>query len=438
MLNEVLPTLPRNDQKHLIGRLDRPNDGCALQAAWELAVLWSLQRQFVADMRVTQRERGRPDCRVAIGAAKPMMVEIYAPTGQTFAFKDQLDAATTQLRAIAERAAPGTSEHLRITYHEWRRVSPTGHTMRVPSIAADAPQHPQVIAALETFWRSGATRERVSVDGQLFATVERTPYRLAGLNYSCQIPASPQSVVGTFSQTMIDKAKRQLGPFQPDHFTALVVCDGGNAVISDPRQFRPGMSPSGADVIAHVLEQSGIDIIVCVGRVDRMVMGGMVLSPMNTRAELTKEFFVSPSLTVAEADALEVALDAALSHIPVPQIPPYRSKSLQDQEAAGAPKLRNIHSFQVTSNARTMEIKLSARAVMELLRGSTSMDAFRETHMRFGPCDFPQYAITDIAIVRHNDTDDDQVVVTLSKDPTAHSFAELVADRGAVQPSGDA
>lgn len=428
MLEEVLPVLSAPDRKHLIGRLDRAAEGTAIQAAWELAVLWAMHRQLEADLKVKARDGGRPDCRLAIGLSKPLMIEVYSPTGQTFAFKGKLDQATRELQGIVESAAPGTGGHLRITYHEWAQETGHGRRLRVPSIAANAPSHLSVITAVEAFWRGGATRQRIEIDGLIHATFERTPYRLPGLNYSCQIPAKPQSIAGTFTQTIIDKAKRQLKPFRSDHLTGLVICDGGNDVVSNPHDFRPSMNPTGSDIMGHVLRESGIDFITCVGRIDRVVWEGMVLSPHNRRPELAVETFLSAGLDQRESESIRQAIEPALRLIPVPIIHPYQSKSLQDQEAAGASPRRTRKIFQVSSDRVKMEIRVSARAVLELLSGKLSTEEFRRSYMMRGPCDFAEWAIVKIALAKDEDADDDHVVLTLSKDPAARSFAEMAVE----------
>lgn len=428
MLEEVLPALSASDRKHLTRRLDRPAEGTAIQATWELAVLWALHRQFEADLKVKVREGGRPDCRLGIGLSKPLMIEIYSPTGQTFAFKGKLDQATRQFQDIVERVIPGSGGHLRITYHEWAQETGHGRRLRVPSIATNATCHPGVIAAIEEFWRGGATRKRIGIDGLIHATFERTPYHLPGLNYSCQIPAKPQSIAGTFTQSMIDKAKRQLEPFRSDHLTGLVVCDGGNDVVSNPHNFRPSMNPTGSDIMGYVLRESGIDFITCVGRIDRVVWEGKVLSPHNRRAELAVETFLTAGLNQREAESIRHAIEPALRLIPVPIIHPYQSKSLQDQEAAGASPRRTRKNFQVNSDRVRMEIRVSARAALELLSGKLSMEEFRRSYMLRGPCDFAEWAIVEIALAKDEDADDDHVVLTLSKDPAARPFAEMAVE----------
>lgn len=66
--------------------------------------------------------------------------------------------------------------------------------------------------------------------------------------------------------------------------------------------------------------------------------------------------------------------------------------------------------------------------MQELLSGKLSLDEFRRSHMTRGPCDFAEWMITKISLAQDENADDDQVVLTLAKDPAVRPFAEMAAD----------
>ena len=194
------------------------------------------------------------------------------------------------LCAIVFREAAG--DFMSVRYHEWR--GPKKEVRRVPAFANNAEENPEFISWLTRFINDDASkRARVNIPKVICADFEKIGYKYPRLNFSCSIPDAPQSIYNNLSTFLMDKVERQLRPFHSDNFVGLVVCDGGNQFISDPLRTGGWGAVSAAEIMNHVVSETDVDFIVCLGRKDEMDMTGMVIFPMNTVKKLSFHMFAN-------------------------------------------------------------------------------------------------------------------------------------------------
>ncbi|WP_179042495.1 hypothetical protein [Sphingobium lactosutens] len=426
MLKVIASRITKRDLKHLARRLDNIKGGEAIRGGWELAVLWALMSEFGddADPCVEQRQSGRPDCRVNLDIGQKLMLEVYAPTGDTFEFKSVLAPITQSFYDMVDRVSPNSSQYLYVNYHEWSKPV-AGGSMRVPSVANTATQDIRVVSQLERFWRGSDESIRITAHGVIDATFTRMPYRYNGLNYRCQIPRQPQSVTNNLTGQMVEKSNQQLMPFRDDHLLGLVVCDGGMEVLSNARGSSGQGTPSFASISQQTFASSGIDFIVSISRQDRMQMDGFVMSPLNRSKELAIDFFFADTMEVQMAFVIRDALEPALRRIPVPLRHPYQAKSLQSQYAAGATMKPPMRSPACSSNSEEFRIKVSARALVDLMTGRIEPEEFRKSYLSNTAAILDTKVLNGVSMTHDEDYDDDYVEFSVAKDDLRTKFSDI-------------
>jgi len=300
--------------------------------------------------------------------------------------------------------------------------------MRVPSVVTTAAQNLRVRSQLERFWRGSDDSIRIMEHGIIDATFTRKPYRYNGLNYRCQIPRKPQSLTNNLTGQIIEKANQQLMPFRNDHLLGLVVCDGGTEVVSNARGSPGQATPSFASISQQAFASSGIDFIISIGRQDRMRMDGLVMSPLNRRKELAIDFFFANNVGAQMASAIRDNLEPSLRRIPVPLRHPHQAKSLQSQYAAGATMKPSMKSTAFSSNSTEFRIKISARALVDLMTGTIAPEEFRKAHLSKFAVILNTKVLNGVSMSHDEDHDDDYVEFTLAKDELRTTFADIARD----------
>ena len=92
MMRDVYPRMLKKDRRKHAKQLDRTEDSNAIQALWELAIVWSLLEASIGTIPVRKPNIGaEPDIEIDIGLDKTVVLEVTAPSGDTFSFKEKFE-----------------------------------------------------------------------------------------------------------------------------------------------------------------------------------------------------------------------------------------------------------------------------------------------------------------------------------------------------------
>ena len=218
------------------------------------------------------------------------------------------------------------------------------------------------------------TRTRISIPHVVDATFTKVENGSHVPRYWCPFFSDyPQSIENNLSKFLMDKANNQLSPFKSGHYVGLVVCDGGHRSISDPLfNSMPYHTVSGAKIFEHVISQTEVDFLACVGRED---LGGWPsLSACN---RLSYQFFSSPMLDPAARTKAIILWPKVFAKIPAPLLKPSLSKLLQ-REVSKRPI--NINDYlgaeMLWRRDKPVIFHISARALFVFLSGAIDRDEF--------------------------------------------------------------
>lgn len=429
MMRDYVPLMRKNDRRKLSKQLDTLHSNKSIEAAWELAVGWCLSRNFKLNLHYkSEISSSNPDIEITdLGYDKNILIEVKSPSGNSFSFKDRLDKISTSIFTLSNTIRPGSGDLLRITYEEWRRP---GHPVapRVPAVTDDVASNPDFISRLEEFLSDqGGEPKRNNIDGVINALFEKTTFRYPILNYHCRIPNNPQSVINNFSSSMIADAKRQLIPFRESHILGLIVCDGGSSFISDPtREHGPG-TVSGAEIMEYIIDETGIDFICFVGRVDTYRRNSIITGyPQNPNISFS--MLCNYALHQTLGSELYEKLKSSILQIPAPRLHPYQAKSLTEQANRGFQGMTDMLPTRLTSTkGGNMTISISSTGLLRLLNGSISENEanyIRESINKISR--IHSMKIKSLTVdEQHGDTDDDYVVIELIEDDVKKTYSVI-------------
>lgn len=422
----LFPRLLKEDRRKLARQLDDLKNNKALEAVWELAILYALNSNLKAEFHIlSSATKAKPDALVDLGLDKKVLLEVTAPSGDTFSFKSRLDAIVREIFDYCESVEGGSGSRLRLHFGEWRTNNPL--TPREPSVAKDAISNKDLQKQLRDFLASGVKEAKLAVSGVINARIVRRDYVIHRLDYFCSIPSDPQSDVNNLTYNLIEKVGRQLIPFKEKYYTGLIVCDGGNSVISSPRKISP-QQVDGRDLMGRVLNESGIDFIAFVGRRD-VPGGGMIISPSNTRPVVSFTMMSSNALAEETTKKIYDGLSKAILTLPPPLIHPYQAKSMLEQVANRGRNWPDYnptdYTVKTTTTGREMKVRISSSALRDLIFGRIDPEDFRRQcdieRIRAG---LPQAIVGAEFETRGEGHDDDYVVLELENDPDFQKFAD--------------
>lgn len=161
-------------------------------------------------------------------------------------------------------------------------------------------------------------------------------------------------------------------------------------------------------------------------------MDGLVMSPLNRSKELAIDFFFASALDAQVSSLIRDALVPSLRRIPVPLRHPYQVKSLQSQHAAGATMKPPIRSPIFSSNSAEFRIKISARALVDLITGNIEPEEFRKAHLSNAAVALDTKVLSGVSLAHDedydDDYDDDYVEFSFAKDELKTKFTDIARD----------
>ena len=430
MMRELFPSMRKSARRQLANHLDKSKANKAIEATWELAVLWALKHTLPTSTYFSASHTTvNPDAEIDIGLHKRIVIDVKTLSGDTFEFRQLLDDTSRAIFSLANRIKPGSGEYISIRYFEWRNA---GNSVkpRIPSVTVSAARNQQFQRLLSNFLLDESTKEAlINIPGVIHANFRKTNLKSIIPKYSCQISNYSQSIENNVSTKLIDDAIRQLVPFQGTHYVGLIVCDGGNEIFSDPSRFCASYgSVSGADIMNYVIETSHVDFIVCLGRKDEPDASGIVFSTQNKLKTLAFTMFHHPQLPARVAETIRAELRRALATLPIPLLHPYQSKNLQAQEAAiGSASPYYLNGSVSHWQGEPMKVRISSRALLAFMTGEMSIGQFERDYLALlRSFDLREKLITTITLEPSGDNrDDDYVVIDLGDDITSKTFAEI-------------
>lgn len=425
MLNDLSDRMDSAKRSDIRARLESKRVDQALPAEMELGVLWALAK--LGDVEIEPEWFGarKPDAYSEhLFAPFPCAVEVTAISDARLSQEDEMRRISARLSELSNTVLKGSGKHLQFTFAEESGHTPEGYVRRrridrhfVPDAATSQ--------ALRT-WVEQADRiprlEVVQGNTQFVVTWHDIPQHPLS-NFFSTMPAEAYSLEDNPLFEALSEKKRQLTIPNFEGLRCIVVADAGARMLRElnPNMQSPG-TVNGRQVIEHFLRMAerAVDVVV-------------VLSPSreahNFNWKKEKRQWQANSFVRPDRVLDQSGVSKMVAHLPPPRFEGYQARSLQQQALFRRDARGWYLGTHISSTGEAMTIKVSARALLDLLAGRITLSQFQYfTGLEDKPNQRNMFAhrlnqgdvLSAIEIEPGGiDKDDDWLVVHLKQDPAA-------------------
>jgi len=338
--------------------------------------------------------------------------------------EDDMRRVASRICEFANSIKRGAGNHLHLSFFEESGYTAQGYIRRrrLDSDFVPGEETKQLIKA----WLTQGERKKsleITQGSTQFLVKWHDALQPPMRNFYSSMPAEAYSLeLNPLFAALIEK-KRQLRIPEFEGLRCVLVADTGSRLLQDLNASRRSNGTfTGREIIEHFLRKSN-------GAVDAVI----VISPRREsqhadRSTIQKWWFANlferPGLTLCRH-----GVDALIGHLPTPRFEAFQARSLQQQAAYRRDARGWYLGTHITSIGTQMTIKISARALLDLLANRITTKQFRDG---IGLADKP--ALKNIFAHRLErgdvlsridiepggvDEDDDWLVVHFAQDPAA-------------------
>lgn len=409
----------------LRARLENKRVDQALPAEMELGIVWALSK--LGGVEIEPRWFGvrRPDAfSTQLIPGSGCAVEITAISDARLAQDDDMRRIATRLVEIANRFRRGSGRHLFFQFAEETRRGATGRIRRrrlEKNFVPDA----TTISAMHAWLAQEGPRGplRLSQHGTELAVHWKAEPQHAQFNFFSSMPAEAYSLrANPLYEALADKG-RQLASPAFSGLRCIVIADAGCRMLRHlDEPMRSQGAVTGRQVIQGFLwdDRPTVDLVITMAPVRQPRFNNYGPGEL----QWTTSLFARPGLTVDFT-----GIQKLVGLLPVPRFEGYQARSLQ-QQGAFRPDARGWYlGMSMSSTGARMTIKISARALLDLLAGRLPLEHFQhQTGLEEAPTQRNIVAhrleqgdtLSSIGIERAGvDEDDDWLVLQFDRDPAA-------------------
>lgn len=433
MLMELDPFLEPEKSKDLVRRLNNKRILQALPAEAEIAILWALSK--LGDLEIEPYWWGdghRPEAYTEhLIPGQPAVVEVLAVHDASISGEEDMDRIAFQIGKYADEVRPKSGRYLFFTFGEEsgynngryyrRRLVPKNYVL---SVSASSQIRQWILS-------QPANRSRLQiVEPGIHLEIEKSAHQQRRFhNFHCSMPPEVYDIADNPLYWALRDKLDQLAAAQPGTNRFIFLMDAGSSLLrrlgGPGEQDRLNRYFSARDILEYfVSKYSGrVDAIVVFAarRISSDWLGG------HGGDSLT--WVVTP-ISRANLELPASTFERLRQILPSPRFESYQVRSLF-QQGAFSPKHRGFASGLYITDFRngTMSVKVSSRALLDLLAGRLSPAQFRsligddDSKNRFQHWLDAGKTISDATFEPGGlDRDDDFLVLTFSDDPGAREF----------------
>lgn len=427
MLDEIAFYLDISKLNDLRARLENKRVEQALPAEIELGVLWALSTLGELDVEPEWYGDSRPDAYTEhLFEGIPCIVEITAMSDGRLSQEDDMRRVSTRLCEAANKIRKGQGKHLFFQFLEISGYTETGYVRR-RQIDRDFVVSEAIADQLRTWLTQKSDRQPIQIQqgGTCVVVSWHAIPRGQHSNFFSSMPAEMYSLEeNPLYETLKVKSQQLVSPAF-EGLRCVVVGDVGARMLRHPNDsMRTHSTVTGQQVIEHFLsEASGaVDVVLCISPFRKNFSLAFHREPIRWCASL----YARPGLQMPE-----VGINKMMAALPPARFEGYQARSLH-QQAAFRHDTRGWYvgtSCSTSSGRSRVTIKISARALLDLLAGRITVEQFQHftgLDERQGQCNIFKHRLeqgdilTDVKIEHGGlDEDDDWLVIELRQDPAA-------------------
>lgn len=378
MLDEIAPHLDDGKIRDLLKRLEDKRVDQVLPAEIELALLWALSR--IGDIDIEPDWWGderRPDAySEALVAGEPAVIEIAAPNDNAISGEAAMDAIALRIGDFVGGLRRGLGEYL---YYRFEQESgyEDGVYFRRRLAPLDYALTDETKGYLRSWIESGAvgTKRLRIIEPGLDVEVEKTAHRQTRFhNTWSSMPPETHSVDDNPLYKLLTRKLSQLRAAKEGTRRFIFLGDAGSTLlrrIGQAGEIDPTRRyVSGREILSHfvTVNAHAIDAVV-------------TIAPNRRRNSFGRDnLYWSASVFSRPGFDFDLgSLNRLVANLPPPRFEGYQARSLFRQGAFSPMAWGWYLSPHIRTNMKggPVEVKISARSLMDLLAGRIAPEVFR-------------------------------------------------------------
>jgi len=424
MLDDLVPLVEPPKLRDLKARLENKRTSQAVPAEFELGLLWTLSTMGEFEVEPEWFGARCPDAYTeCLFEGQPCAVEITAISDARLSQEEDMRRIATRLCEVANKYRRGLGRHLHFQFAE-----ASGHTEKgyVRRRLVDKEFVPTETTAKQFQGWLALQRDRPPLklqQGNTHVTVTWHAIRQhQHFNFFSSMPAEAYSLEDNPLYEALAEKARQLASPSFSGLRCVLVADAGSRMLRDQdASMRTHGTVTARQVIEHFLREvaGAVDVV-------------LVLSPYRNNLNVWRREpirwrfsdFARPGIELPDAGVKKL-----VASLPPPRFEGYQARTLQ-QQAAFRHDARGWYVGTTIESRRTgMTIKISARALLDLLAERITVKQFQHfTGLEDKPGQPNIFKhrleqgdiLSDVKIEPGGiDEDDDWLVMELKHDPAA-------------------
>lgn len=424
MLNDLTLLVDAHKLNDLKARLENKRTSQAVPAEFELGVLWTLSTMGELEVEPDWYGARCPDAYTeCLFEGRPCAVEITAISDARLSQEEDMRRVATRLCEIANKFRKGFGKHLHFQFAETSGYTEKGY-MRRRLVDKDFAPTEITTEQLRAWLALQENRQPLKLQqGGTHVTVTWHALRQhQQFNFFSSMPAEAYSLKDNPLYEALTEKARQLASPGFTGLRCIIVADAGSCMLRDQESMmRTHGTVTAREVVEHFLLKAAeaVDVV-------------LLLSPYRNnlniyhREPIRWRFTGFARLGIELSDSGVKKLAASL---PPARFEGYQARALQQQAAFRYDARGWYVGTTITSGRSHMTIKLSARALLDLLAGRITIENFQDFTGLGDKSGQPNIfkhrleqgdILSDVKIEPGGiDEDDDWLVIELKQDPSA-------------------
>lgn len=362
MLDDLVPVVDASKLTDLKARLENKRTSQAVPAEFELGVLWALSTMGEVEVEPEWYGARCPDVYTeCLFERQPCAVEITAISDARLSQEEDMRRVATRLCEMANKFRKGLGRHLHFQFAETSGYTDKGY-LRRRLVEKDFVPIDATAEQLRAWLALRNDRPPLTLhQGNTYVTVTWHAIRQhPQFNFFSSMPAEAYSLKDNPLYEALTERAHQLASPTFAGLRCVVVSDAGSRLLRDQdTNMRTHGTVTGRQVIEHFLREAA-------GAVDVV----LVLSPyrnnlnFHRREPVRWRFsgFARPGLQLSDSGVKKL-----VAALPPPRFEGYQARTLQQQAAFRHDARGWYVGTTITSGRPRMTIKISARALLDLL-----------------------------------------------------------------------
>lgn len=424
MLNGLVPFVDFHKLKDMKARLENKRVSQAVPAEFELGVLWALSTMGELEVEPDWYGARRPDAYTeCLFEGYPCAVEIAAISDARLSQEEDMRRVATRLCEVANKFRKGAGKHLHFQFSETSGYTENGY-MRRRLVDRDFVSAEATSEQLRAWLALQEGRQPLELQqGSTHVTVTWHALRQhQQFNFFSSMPAEAYSLKDNpLYEVLTEKAQQLVSP----GFTGLrcvIVAGAGSRMLRDQESMmRTHGTVTARQVVEHFLQEAAeaVDVV-------------LLLSPYRNNLNVYRQDpirwcftgFARPGLELSDSGVKKLA-----ASLPPARFEGYQARVLHQQAAFRHDACGWYVGTTIKSGSPHMTIKISARALLDLLAGRITVEKFQHFTGLDEKSGMPNIfkhrleqgdILSDVKIEPGGvDEDDDWLVIELRQDPSA-------------------